>query len=313
MPIRQFEQRTILLKIETTYGTDASPTGTSDAVLSFEGSVAFEADKLDRKQDRAFFGGDPFVLIGKRAMVEFDFDMIGATSLGTAAPIGPVLRACGHSQTLNNGVSTTYAPVSTGFSAATIYFYINDRLFKLLGARGTIDWNMEVKQFARGKAKFTGIIGAASPSQATPGAVTLTAFQVPPAVETETFLVTANSVTINCIGVSLSQNNDLKMHEGSESREVSIMERTPTGVLRMFDDLANLSTFNPWSLANAHTQMLIEATVDGGTGKITRLQVPNAQLEYPRLVNQDGALVWEIPFVALPSSAGNDEYNFRFT
>lgn len=313
MPIRQFEQRTILLKIEGTYGVDAAPVPGTDALLSFEGSVSFEADKLERKQDRAYFGGDPFVLIGKRGMVEFDFDMLGASALGTAAPISPVLRACGHAQTLVASTSATYNPVSSGFPSATIFFYHNDRLFTLLGARGTIDWNLEVKTFARGKAKFTGIIAAASPSQATVGAVTLTAFQIPPATETETFLVTVGGVTVNAIGVMMNQGNDLKMHEGSESREVSIMERMPTGTVKIFDDLATLGAFNPWSIANAHTQSAIEATVTGTAGKIVRLQIPTAQLEYPKVVNQDGAMVWEIPFTALPSGAGNDEYNWRFT
>lgn len=313
MPIRLFEQRTILLKIEGTYGTDSVPTPAANAMLSFEGSVTFEADKLERKQDRAYFGADPFVLVGKRAMVEFDIEMLGASTLGITAPIAPVLRACGHGEALVASTSATYAPVSSGFPSASIYFYHADRLFTILGARGSIEWTVEVKGYAKGRAKFTGLIAAASPSQASVGAVTLTAFQTPPAVETETLTVTCGGVTLNAIGVTFSQNNDVKIFEGSELREATIVERMPSGVLKVFDDQATLGAFNPWSLANAHTDQAIEVTVGLTATRIARLQIPLAQLEYPKPTNQDGAIVWEIPFNAKPSGTGNDEYNWRFT
>jgi hypothetical protein len=313
MPLRLFDQRTILVKVEVTYGTDVVPAVGTDAMLTFEGSVAFEADKLERKQDRAFFGGDPFVLVGKRAIVEFDFEMLGHATPGTAAPIGPVLRACGHGQTLSPGVSATYAPVSSGFASATIYFWHADRLFEIVGARGTIDWSIGVKGYPKGRAKFVGLIDTSTPTQSSPGAVTLTAFQVPPVVETETLLVTVGGTTLNAIGVEFSQNADIKIFEGSELREVTQVERMPNGVLRVFDDLASLSTFNPWNIANASTDQAIEVTVSGTAGKIVRLQVPVAQLEYPRVENVDGVIVWAIPFNAKPSGAGNDEYNWRFT
>lgn len=309
-PIKLFENRTILAKKETVYGTDPTPTGAANALLSFEGSVSLEADKLERKQDLPYFGGDPFVLVGKRAMIEFTFDMLGAATAGNAAPIAPVLLGCAHAETLVAATSAKYNPVSSSFDSLTFYFYHAGYLFKVKGARGTIDWEMSIKDWGKGKAKFTGICTPADVSEAAPGALTLTAFRTPPAVEMETLLVMIGAVAVNASKAAFSQNQEVKMFEGSEAREVGITDRKPSGTLTLFADA--LATINPWSLANAQGVNSIAITVDGGATKKAVLNVPTAQIELPKLTNIDGAMGWEIPFVALPN-AGNDEYNWVFT
>ncbi len=310
MSIKLFENRAILFKKESTYATDAAPVAGTDALLSFEGSIKVEADKLERKQDLPYFGADPFVLVGKRATVEFSFDMIGAANVGEAAPIAPVLLACAHAETLDEDVSATYNPVSSAFASATIYFYHAGILFKVTGARGTAEWDLSIKQFGRGKATFTGIISVASIAESTPGSLTLTAFQTPVANETETLSVTVGGVAVNATKFTFAQNQDVRMFEGSESREVGVVDRMPSGVLTMFAEA--LATFNPWSIADALTDKEIVVEVDGGAAKTTTLTIPKAQLEYPALTNLDGATGWEIPFVAKPGSGG-DEYSWAFT
>lgn len=311
MPIQLFERRVVEVKIEGTYGTDSVPTGAANSVLSFDGQVAIEADKLDRKRDMDYFGGDPFLLVGKRVMIEFDVEMIGASSVGTAAPIAPVLRACAHGETLVGSTSATYNPISTAFQSVSVYFYHAGIRFKVTGVRGTIDWKMQIKGWCRGRVKLTGLINfTTNPSETAPTGNVYTAFQTPPVVETETLSVTLGGVALNVDSIDFTQGNDVKIFEGSESREATIVERMPTGVVRVYQEV--LATFNPWSIANAYTNQAIVAAVNGGAGKITTLNVPLAQLEYPRLTNKDGAMLWEIPFVAKPN-AGNDEYTWVFT
>lgn len=309
-PIKLFENRAILFKAESAYGQDALPTAIANALLSFEGSVKLEADKLERKQDLPYFGGDPFVLVGKRATAEFTIEMIGAAAAGTSAPIAPVLLCLGHAETLTAGVKAVYNPVSSAFASATIYFYHAGVLFKIRGARGTVEWDISIKDYAKGKCTFTGIITVADISEATPGALTLTAFQVPPAVEMETMFVSVGGVTLNAQKLTLNQNGDVKMFEGSEAREVAITDRKPSGTLTIFaDELAN---FHPWQIADSLANQAIVLEVDGGPNRKCALDLGAAQLEYASIDNSDGATVWTIPYVAKPK-LGGDEYVWTFT
>lgn len=311
MPIQLFEQRSMLLKIESSYGTDPTPTAGTNAMLIMEGSCKLMADKLDRNVDAAYFGAHPFVLVGKRAEVEFEIDLVGHATPGTAAPCGPILRSCGMSETLSAGVSATYAPVSSSFASATIWFYHSGLLFKILGGRGTISVDMTIKQWPKAKVRYIGLIAASQPTEAAPGALTLTSFQTPGAVETETMSLTIGAAAINISAFMFDQNNELQMYEGSEAREVSIKDRKPTGTVTCFQEA--LATLNPWSLANAHTLNDIAAVFNNGAGKITTINVDRAQFEYPEVTDIDGASGWNIKLNAQPSTAGNDEFNIVFT
>lgn len=310
-PIQLYESRTLLLKVETTAGVDAVPTGLANAMVTMEGTVAVEADKLERKVDLAYLGADPFVLIGKRATVEFDFDLIGASAVGTAAPCAPILKTCGMAEVLAPATSATYNPISSGFSTATIYFYHAGLLFKITYALGTIDVDFSVKSWPKAHAKYMGIISPAEPTEVAAPAVTLTAFQTPPAVETETFLLSCNAVALNATSFKLSQGNDVKVYEGSEARMANIADRKSTGSFSIYQEV--LATFNPWSLANAHTQTVLFAEVGVVAGKIVRVTCGKAQLSYPKLSNADGAMSWDMEYSALPSSAGNDDFAIKFT
>jgi hypothetical protein len=309
-PIKLFENRAILFKKETAYGTDPTPTGAANALLSFEGSCSYEADELERKQDLPYHGADPFVLVNKRGTVEFTFDMLGAAVAGNAAPIAPVLLACAHAETLIVATSAAYNPVSSNYASGTIYFYHAGLLFKIKGARGTIDWEMSIKDWGKGKAKFTGLITLADVTEVDPGALTLTAFRTPPAIEMETLLVTVGGVAVNANKFQFSQNATATIYEGSEAREVSLPERKPNGTLTIFAD--SLAAFNPWQLADAMGTSAIVVEVDGGATKKAQLTIGQAQLKVPKLVNIDGAAGWELGFNARPLTGG-DEYSWLFT
>lgn len=309
-PIKLFESRAIVVKVETTYGTDATPTGAANSVQTFEGSVQLEADQLARNQDRSFFGSNPFTLINKRGTVEFEVEMIGAATVGTKAPIGDVLRACGHAEVLVPTTSATYNPVSSGFASATIYFEHAGLTFKLVGCRGSIEWTLAIDSYAKGRVRFTGLIAAATPTEAAIAGFAPTGFQAPPAIEVDTWTVTVGGVALNAVQISLNQNATTQLYHGSEAREVSFRDREANGRLMVFQEA--LATWNPWNLANAHTDVAIVSAINGGAGKIATLNIPKAQLQYPQLTDRDGAMVWDIPFVAKPNT-GNDEYSWAFT
>jgi hypothetical protein len=309
--ITLYERRQCVLKVEAEYGTDASPTGAADSMQTIEGKISYQADKLDRKIDKNYLGADPFVLINKRGMIEYEIEMIGAGTAGNAAPIGPTLRACAHSEVLVPTTSATYAPVSSAFDSASAYFAHAGLLFKLTGIRGTIDWECTIDARVIGKVKLTGLIVASTPTEAAISGFTIAAFQRPPVVTVDTWTITVGGEAVNARSLTLTQGADPVIFHGSEMREVSHPKRASTGRLLMFQEA--LATLNPWAVADAETTIAIVSTVDGGAGKTGVLTIPAAQLELAAMEPIEGAAGWAIPFTALPTGSGNNEYAWAFT
>lgn len=316
-----FDRAAFLLKAESTYGTDPTPDGTDNAMLIQQGRIRFQAaNKLIREIDRPFFGARPFLLTGRQAFIEFEFEMMGAAAPGAAAPIGPILLTCGHAQTLSADTSATYNVVSSAFGSTTGYFSIPSvdsngaTRHVVTGLRGSIVFTQQINNFFKGRAVLQGM--EAVLSNAAFPTMTLTAFQEPVAIETSTWSVTADdgggAFALDCVELQLDQGNRVQIYETSEQKVQTIVGRDTQGFLRVMAPA--LTDFDPYALAVARTPVDIQSEVDGGDdGLICLLSIPQVQLDLPERIDIDGASGWRIPFSALPSSAGNDEYEIVFT
>jgi hypothetical protein len=200
MTIQTYNTRQILVKTETTAGVDAAPVGASDSMLTFNGVVSIEADKLDRTPDRPFFGADPFLLVHKRATAEFEIELIGNATVGNSAPIAAILKACGMAETLVGGTSASYSFVSSGFTSATVYFYIGPLRCTMVYSMGTFEITQEIKSFNRAKVTMTGVItNATMPTENVVSGVTIAAFQAPPPCEMESWIVALQDTTLTAM------------------------------------------------------------------------------------------------------------------
>lgn len=309
------KRKILLLKIQPTAETDAAPTNTANAVLASNFDYKVEADEVERPIDRPYFGAFEKKKTNVRATMSFDFEMIGAAAAGDAAPIGPLLRASGHSQTLSAGVSATYAPVSSSFEACTIWFQVIDpndltktRTHAILDAQGTIEWDFSIGSFSKGKATFTGIF-VTPPASATLAEPTLTAFQNPPVITKATFLCTLDSSEINVRSIKLKQGASISFHEGSKSKRIITDDRIATGSITAYDPGSFKDIF---ALAGANATVPMSFSVTGAAGAIVTCTLPKVDLMFPSFADINKAQGLEIPFSACPSS-GNDEYSFAFT
>lgn len=305
-----WERKAILLGIEVAYGVDPVLNGMAHGILAQNLTISVEADKLEREIDRSFFTGNPFVLVGKRVVVEFDFEPLGANPGGVVAPSDAILRACAHAGTADVGPPLNYAynPISTAIESAAIYLWMGDQRFVILGARGTLNWEFKIKTFGKAHARLTGMFAIPTSVPIVNGDTT--DWQDPPAIEMETWDVSVDGTTVNAESVTLDMAQETPMLEGSNEREVVVVDRKANGVLRLFDpDVANL---NLWTMAASHDKVPIICEVNGGTGKLTRFTIPLAQLELPRFAEIERTRGLEIPFTAIASSSGDDEYLLEF-
>jgi hypothetical protein len=149
-----------LAKIETTIGTDAVPTVTtasSDAILLLEpiadpgGDFAFHTERPKLIVGAAIQASPPLQPLGRWAAWPLKFHARG-TRAGTAysatnlPEFDPILQASGLAQTLvttGGSESVSYAPLAAGAKTATLYYYVDGSLRKILGGTTSkVDFDM---------------------------------------------------------------------------------------------------------------------------------------------------------------------------
>ena len=101
-------------KAETTYGTDSTPTGTANAILVRNLEITpIQADAVERELIRGYMGNFEVLLANQRVEVTFDVEMAASGTAGTAPKWGPIMKACGNSETVVANTRVTYAPISS--------------------------------------------------------------------------------------------------------------------------------------------------------------------------------------------------------
>ena len=153
-------KRLILVKKETTYGTDSSPLGTDALLVRNLDITPIEADLVSRDLIRPYLGNSPSLLANSRVGITFQVELAGSGTAGTAPRFGAILQACGMVEAIVASTSVTYSYTSSSFSSATIYFNNDGILHKATGCRGTFTMNAAVGQIPTLDFTMTGVYNA---------------------------------------------------------------------------------------------------------------------------------------------------------
>ena len=305
-------RRLILAKIETTYGTDSTPTGSSNAILVRNLEIQpLLAETVNRELVRPFLGQSDQLLSQTRVEVTFEVELAGSGTAGTAPAYGPVLRSCGLSETLVTSTSATYAPESSGFESSTIYYHQDGIRHKVTGCRGTFEVNCEVGQIPFISFTMTGIYNA--PSDETLPTPTY-ANQATPLIFKE-----GNTVSFSAFsyaGCLMSYNfniaNDVIYRElVGCTKEILITNRAPNGTVVI--EAPTIADKDFFAIATGTSTGSI--TFQHGTTAGNRVTMATAQSDLGNLTysDQDGIQMLNMPFIAVPTSAGNNEMSLVYT
>jgi len=145
----QLSRRTVVLaKTEASEGVDASPSASTDAMLLFGNMNPFSLDTRivtkDVVRDSLTNNKD---LVGRQlANLTLETVLMSRGNAGGVPFFDPLIKACGFSVssggTAAQSSSWIYSPVSTSFSTASIYTYLDGILTKSLGCLGTMSLSM---------------------------------------------------------------------------------------------------------------------------------------------------------------------------
>ncbi len=171
-----------MAKTEVTYGTDPVPTGAANTIRCSNITVTpIAGSTVDRRIIYPNFGAVPKALVNKHVTVDFDVELQGCGTAGTAPAFGPLLKACGLSETVVAVTSVAYQPDELRLRLVTVYANEGGTLHELLGARGTVGFDFQPNDLPVMKFAFTGLWTA-------PAAV---------ALETPTFTPFVDAIDMN--------------------------------------------------------------------------------------------------------------------
>ena len=301
----------ILAKTETTYGTNSSPSG-SDAVLVRNLDITpLDADVVSRDLIRPYYGNSDQLLANPRVRVTCEVELAGSGTAGTAPRYDALLKACGLASTIVASTSVTYAPVSSSFSSCTILYNIDGVQHAVTGARGTFTMTCELGQIPTLQFEMTGIYN--TPTDTAQPAVTYAA-QATPLIfrdgNTSAFSFFSYSGCLMSVNMQLTNSVVYRELVGC-TKQVLITDRKPAGTVSI--EAPTIATKDYFSVAlgtSTGSLTFLHGTTAGNRVTFTS---PQSDVTQPTYSDSDGIAMLNIPYVALPTTAGNDEFSLAFT
>ena len=306
-----FRKKTFLAKIETTYGTDAVPTGAANAILATEIAIRpMEGSDQDRNHDTVYLGASGTIPYDLHMVMTFKVELAGSGTAGTAPAWGPLIRACGVAETVDAGTDVTYNPISGAFESATFYLNIDGTLYTLVGARGNCEITVNASGIPYLEFTFTGLW-------------TKPSAQVLPTVNYDGFLKPLMASKANTPGFTINAANHVlrsfKLGFGNEveprfligAEEIAIVDRSD--MIEMQIEATPLATLDPFALARDQATVEIDLVHGTAAGNICALNIPTAQMQRPQGVTEAQKIKeWPLRLKPLPG-AGNDQWTLTLT
>lgn len=305
-------KRLILLESESTYGTDPVPTG-ADAVLVRDLNITpQQSDLVSRDLVRPYLGASEQLLANTRVECTFSVELAGSGTAGTAPGYSKALLACGLAETVVASTSVTYAPVSSNFGSCTIYYNIDGVLHKVTGSRGTFVLNATVGQIPTLDFTFTGIynppIDSALPSvtyanQAAPGLFK--------SDNTTGFSLQGYSGCLQTLSFDIGNNIIYRELVGCP-KQVLITDRASSGSVTIEAVLMATKDYFTAALTDGvYGSLLFQ---QGQTpGNIVNFASTRADIGDVSYNDLDGIHMITMPYTAIPSTAGDDEFSLVYT
>lgn len=300
----------ILAKKELTYGSDAAPLGANAIAVRNLSVTPQQAEFASRDLIRPYYGASEQLPTSISAQIEFEVELQASGSAGVAPGWGPCLRACGFAETITTSTSVVYAPVSSGFESLSLVYSLGSEsgsrlLHKVLGARGTVSFQINAKGIPVMKYRFLGLYSAVQDSAAalTPD---FSAFQTPsPANSVNTPTFELHGVTSPMSEFSLDVANTLVYRALIGGESVKLTDRKPAGSTTF--EVTSVATKDWWNIARNATLgslSLIHGTIEG---KIIELASDRVQLSNPQYKDDNGVAMLQMATAFIPGSVGNDE------
>lgn len=237
---------------------------------------------------------------------------IGSTRVCTVAPISATFVP-GASSAYSIAANVSYRPISVTDGVAdtscTITYNIDGVQHKLLGCRGTATWNSMLGEFGGLNFTMTGIYTSPTDTAQSTYTVAYANQAVPLVYRADNVRATRFFGYAGCFqGITLDFGNTVNYREliGC-TKQVLIPDGQSSGTVMM--EATSIANFDPFtaSLSDGSTGAL-STVIYGAAGNRVSLVVPRCDMGQPSYTSQDGYEMLNLPYTAIPSAVGNDDF-----
>ncbi|MDO9277131.1 MAG: phage tail tube protein [Polaromonas sp.] len=313
---RLIRKTVILAKIETTSGTDATPTGSANALQVSDLSITpLDASNIDMNYIRAYFGNTESLVGTASVKCSFTVNLAGAGTAATAPAWGALMLGCGHSEStdLITVDRVEYLPATDQLKTLSIYWYDDGVLHKLLGCFGNVKLSAKSGEAPKLTFDFTGLDGGVTAVSNT--APTLTAWKTPVPITkanvtdiqfgcTYTAGELSAGTAYNSTGLTLDWGNAVAFAPMLATEQVMLTDRKMVGTLSL--DLTAAQEVTMMTSVKANATQSIGFVIGNTTGNKIMLHMPAVQLINPKKEDFNGMRLIGFDMRILPV-AGNDE------
>ena len=298
---RLWRRKVLLAKLETTYGTDAAPTGT-DAILATDVRLSpMQGQDLDRNLDTPHGGPTGTIPVGLHRTISFKVELAGSGTAGTAPRWGRLLRACGCAETDTPGTSVVYNRVYSNLESVTLHLNIDGTLYAMRGCRGTAAFDISASGIPYIEFEFTALYGApADVAIPTPDFTGIPDPLAASAANTPVFTIDGTALVMRNFKLTLANRIEAQFLIGEEEVILDGHENTIEARVRA----VALATFDPFVMAATQAKLPVEIEHGKTAGNIVNIASPNAQMQRPEgLEDGQGRKEWPLRLVPLPTTS----------
>ena len=297
-------------KLEATEGTAESLAG-ADAFLASNIDFKPGIEMHPRENYSSSLSKFSQVPGARQAAIDFDVELKGSGTAGTAPALGKLLKACGFGETVVAVTSVTYLPASSAISSMTLALYNDGVIYKLWGARGNVSLRLEKGKHGIFHFTFTG-----AEFSVTDGVMLTTGVSyettIPQPFLSATFTIDSYAALIGSLEYNM--NNEVTLREdvnvASGHKSAVITDRRPT--LSVDPEMVLVATYDFFGKWRSGNQGALSALVSGSAGNICTITNPKVQYTGETLADKSGIRSLGID-CALNRNAGDDEWSIAFT
>lgn len=316
MASRKIKKTVILLALEATIGTDAAPTGAANAYKAFDVTISpIESKSIEIPYLASYFGATETLAGAVYSKCSFSVSLSGSGIAGTPPAWAPALL-CGAMSELSGltvPARVEYLPATDNLKTATIYWYDDGLLHKLVAAMCNVKLSAKAGEAPKLTFEFSGLHLA--PTATANVASVLTAWKPPVAIRK----ANVTDITLGCAyaageltggtpynssGLTLDWGNKVDFTDLLSTEDVDVSDRTIKGSfslqLSAEDEVAQIANVKSGAL---QSMGFVIGTL---AGKKIMLHAPAVRLTNHKKEELNGKRMVGFEFQCTPV-AGNDE------
>ena len=233
----------------------------------------------------------------------------GTTKVATVKAITAAFTP-GASSLYSIAANVGYRPVSSSFSSATIYYNNDGILHKITGARGTFAITATVGEIPVIEFTMIGIYNAPTDTAAPTATYSN---QADPLIfkadNTSAFTVYGYAGCLMEFSFDIA-NETLYRELVGCTKEVIITTRAAEGELKI--EAPTIAQYDFFTAALASTTGAVTLMQGTTAGNRVTVVLPSISLANPAYEDEDGIQMLGLPYVAIPTTIGNDEISLTF-